>query len=460
MRPYRGERSTEPGRVAYCGVIEPRPRGERRFVVTLGAIALVGFALRCAYVIVMGPHIDMGLDAAWYVVEGHALSAGHGYVDPRVWLTSGGFKPTANFPPLWSGVLGLADRVGLGTSFRNQLVGGMLGSMTILVTGLVGRRVGGKRVGLAAAAIVAVSPMLIAADGSLMSESLYVLLITGAVLCGYRAMDRPNIARFTVVGVLLGLGALTRSDAMFLAPIVLVALIWRLPHRRASSLQIRAILAVSLAAGFAVPFGAWTAYSSSRMGGLTVATSNSGNMLSGANCGSTYYGDLIGAWDEHCAGNLEPGMDERAWASEARGVGIRYAERHAARLPLVVPSRILRAWGLWDPVQTAHLEVFETRNIRWQLFGWGFDLALLATATVGAFVARRRRLQVAPMVAVVLGVIVTAALSNGNQRFRLDADPVVAVFAANAIIAALGHRSRRSDHTVVDAPSYAAQSSL
>ena len=69
--------------------------------------------------------------------------------------------------------------------------------------------------------------MLIAADGSVMSESLYVALVTAAMLLSYRALAEPSVARFALVGLVVGLAALTRADALFLAPILAGALGWK-----------------------------------------------------------------------------------------------------------------------------------------------------------------------------------------------------------------------------------------
>ena len=76
--------------------------------------------------------------------------------------------------------------------------------------------------------------------------------------------------------------------------------------------------------------------------------------------------------------------------------------------------------------------MIESRNERWQYLGWAYDLAVLVVAVPGTVLLVRRRAELAPMVAVVVAVIVTAALSYGNQRFRLSAEPVVAVAAATA----------------------------
>ncbi len=414
------------------------------FVGALVAVALGGFVLRVLYLLVVGPRIDLGLDATWYHVEGRILAEGLGYSDPRWWLLTGGAKPTANFPPLWPVVLAGANLVGLRSVQANQYVGALLGSVTVVVTGLIARRVAGPLTAVVAAALVGVSPMLIAADGSLMAESLYVLVITVAVLLAHRALERPTVWRFAAVGAVVGLAVTTRSDALFLAPIMLVALIWTVPGQGAWR---RMGLAAALVAALAVPVGTWTIYASARMDGLVLATSNSGNMISGANCPSTYQGRLLGAWDQSCADDLAPDADELAFAAQGRQKGIDHALANPERLPLVAAARVLRMAGLWDPVQTARLEAVETRHPDWQLLAWGWDLVLLGGATVGAVILFRRRVRLAPMVAVVLGVAFTAAVSNGNQRFRLAADPILAIAAAVALAAAVVSLRRRRDRS-------------
>ena len=90
-----------------------------------------------------------------------------------------------------------------------------------MLTGCIGRRLGGRAVGLTAAALTAVYPMLIAVDGALMSETLSIPLLYGAVLVAMVAIDQPALWRWVVVGVLLGLTMLTRADAVI--PVVLIA---------------------------------------------------------------------------------------------------------------------------------------------------------------------------------------------------------------------------------------------
>lgn len=403
---------------------------EDNFAGLLIAVFVCGIAARLLYVNFVVPHILMGFDAAWYVTEGHALLRGHGYVEPRVFLSTDQFLPTANFPPLWPGLLAAANWLGLDSSTASRYVGVGVGSLSIIVTGLTGRRVAGPFVGVLAALLVALNPMLIAADGSLMSESLYVLLVTTVVYLLTCSLERPRGRQFGLAGFVLGLAALTRSDAVIILAVLVVALWWSL---RVVPMRQRLGSILILLTAFSIPFGAWSWSRSSQMGGLVLATSNSGNLLTVSNCNGTYYGTRLGAIDEACASNLKPGENEREWAATARKKALRYTREHWERTPVVAAARMARVWGFWSPQPQARLEELETRNYHWQLLGWGYDLVLVLGAIPGLIFLHRWRKTIVPMLAVIIGVTVTAAISNGNHRFRLAADPVVAICAAFSV---------------------------
>ena len=414
----------------------------------LAIIAAAGLAARIAYVAVIGTGLTLGFDAQWYGLQGGLIDSGLGYIDPDAFYQRFLGEPTATFPPLWPIVVAGANRLGLATTTHLQLVGAVVGSATVVLAGLLGRRVAGPRVGLVTALIVAGSPMLIAADGSVMSESLYVALVTAVMVLSYRALAAPSVLRFGLVGLMLGLAALTRADALFLAPILAGALGWRVTSGSPARRLALAATTLAVTVGVLTP---WVVYSSTRMGSTVLVSTNSGGMLQGANCRSTYYGPLLGAWDPTCGRPRQQSESELAWASEARGRALDYARSQPARLPLVATARVLRTWGLWAPADQARLEAVETRDEGWQIFGWGYHMVVLGLAVPGTVILVRRRAELTPMAALAVAVVVTAALSNGNQRFRLAIDPVLAVLAATTILAAL-RRFRPGPPTAGDEP--------
>src|SRR5205807_3574540 len=118
-------------------------------------------------------------------------------------------------------VLSVVSLLGGTGELAHRSLGALLGAGTIVLIGLLGRRVSGERVGILAAAIAAVYPILVAADGALMSETLYGLLIAAALLVALRLLDRePGLPLAAALGALVGLATLTRAEALLLLPLL------------------------------------------------------------------------------------------------------------------------------------------------------------------------------------------------------------------------------------------------
>ena len=402
----------------------------RRFVLIVAGLALVGFLLRAVYVFAVAPS-NLGPDALWYFFVSATVAHGDGYVDPGSFFHHmGSSVPTATFPPGWTLVLAAARFVGINSQQGLRLIGAALGSVTVVLTGFVGRRVAGNRVGIVAAAIVAASPLLIAGDGSLMSEPLYVALVTGSVLLAYSTLAAPTWPRFVGLAVLAGAATLTRSEGILVVGAIVVVTLWRAPLDRGHVLKFCAISAAT----FLVVLAPWTIRNVLNFDEVVPLSTNSGSLVEGANCPSTYSGRLLGAWDYRCLTTVKQlGADPAVAATSLRRGG-RYALDNVARWPLVGAARVLRTWGAWDPVAQADLEAVETRNSHWQLAGWFYGVVSIAAGVVGLVVLVRRRTTVALLVTVIIAVTVSALLSWGNQRFRLAAEPAVAVLAAVAAV--------------------------
>ncbi len=105
-----------------------------------------------------------------------------------------------------------------------------------------------------------------------------------------------------------------------------------------------------------------------------------------------------------------------------------------SRLPLVVAVRELRVLGLYHPLAQTRLEAIETRSYRFQVVAWACWLPVMALGTLGMVRLVRMRRPVWPLLAVLVALFVTVALSHGNQRFRTAAEPLMLVAAAAAIV--------------------------
>ncbi len=411
----------------------------RVFAFRLGLIVVAGWLARVAFIEWFGPHLHFGLDTTWYELTSGLIVDGKGFSDPATFFSTGRAVPTAFRVPLFPGFLALVTQAFDSSRHTFQLAGSVAGAVTIGLTGLLGRRVAGDRVGLLGAGVVAISPALWNVDASVMSETLQVPIVTGIVLALYWALDKPRSVRWVIVGLGFGFAILNRADAVVFLIVTLVVLV--VVGRVRALPRVAVVTAVMLAA--AVVVTPWLVRNHRSIGSATLSTVDSAEALAGANCASTYGFPRIGLWDPRCVQGVDAEMSEVDRRDELLRRGTRYAGEHVWMTPVVGAARALRVWGVWEPVTQSRDESVESRNTRWQLVVWAFTLMLLAAAVIGFAIARRRRYELVPIVALLIAVSVGAVATYGKQRFRVVAEPELAVLAAIALVAIWDRRSRR-----------------
>ncbi|MGH2892341.1 MAG: glycosyltransferase family 39 protein [Solirubrobacteraceae bacterium] len=392
----------------------------------LAAIALSGLVLRViyAYAIVKGKPL-LG-DALEFQQQANLLASGHGLIAPQVWLTQHVARPSADKPPVYVLLETVISLFGGRTWAWHDIVDLVAGTATICVTGLLGNRVGGGggrgvRLGLIAAALAAVYPLLIAADGSLRSESVFALFVTLSLLCALRLREAPSIRRAITLGFVIALAALTRSEGLLLA----VLLPFGLAGWRRGLTSVAACLVV---------LSPWLVYCWITFGQPVLISTNVGGLLAGANCSRTYHGPLLGQWDLAC---LPPGVGGTEITNEAvesdhlRDVGLRYARHHAGRLPVVVAARIGRSFELFRPRQQWAIEAFfEGRNEKVEKAGVLVYYVVALLAIAGTVLLWRRRGPWRILLAPLVIVAFVSVTGYGFTRFRVGAEPALIVLAA------------------------------
>src|SRR4051794_28588708 len=187
----------------------------RAFVLRLAPLLVVALGLRLAYSLLLVKTQPLLGDGLEFHTLAYSIADHHSYAQAS-FLTPDLVRPTADKPPLYPLVLALFTVVGGLGWIPHQIAGALIGTGTVAVTALLGRRVGGDFVGLFAGGLAALYPLLIAADGSYRSESLYALLLVSTLLSAYGLWDRPTAFRAAVCGVLIGLATLTRTEAVVL----------------------------------------------------------------------------------------------------------------------------------------------------------------------------------------------------------------------------------------------------
>jgi 4-amino-4-deoxy-L-arabinose transferase-like glycosyltransferase len=427
-------------------------RRPTRFALGLALLAIAGLGIRLFYALAVVGRDPLIGDALEFHLLANYLADGHGYVQALRFRDSGVAWPTAFKPPLYPFVLAVVSWFGGEGYVAHHLITCVLGTGTVLLVGLLGRRAGGETTGLVAAGLAAVYPMLVVIDGSLRSESLFALTTALALLAAYRLHDAPGRGPALLFGLAVGAAALTRGEGVLLLALPGLPLAWR----AGPQLRRRLRLVVAIGAGFLVVVGPWVARNWIHFDRPLVLSTNLGDVIAGANCDQTYSGEFRGLYSFECV-KIRTERNEAAVSERLRRRGLRYARRHADGLPAVMAARLGRTWDLYRPRQQAHLSRFwEKRNLRWQEAGVASGYLLVLLAVVGVVTLRRRGDPVLILISPIVMVSVSSVLFYGFTRFRAPADVALPVLAAVALARAgeiaRARRRGRSDPPPAPAP--------
>ena len=414
-----------------------RKGDDRRFWRILLLIALGALVLRVGYVAFAKTNQPIHGDQLFYNAEANRLARGDGFLepfDPQA-LSRGvireGKDPAADHPPLTVIVLAPVSFVTSQALIPQRLTMAVLGTVAVVVIGLLARRLAGDRAGWIAAGIAAIYPNLWVNDGLIMSETIATLVVALALLYAYRLIREPNVWNALIVGALCGLAALTRAELVLLVPLLAVPA--ALVARSVATAQRWRLAGIGVLAA-AVLIAPWVGYNLARFEEPTYLSTNDGIALLGSNCDSVYFGDGIGLTDLKCLGP-NPRGDQSVDSKIFRDRAFDYIRDHKKRAVLVAFARVGRTWSLYRPWDMINYNKGEGRE------GWVTTLGLIAyyplliAAVAGWVVMRRRRRRSWPLLVPALVVTIASAATYGQTRFRVPAEPTLVVLAAVAIAA-------------------------
>ncbi len=181
----------------------------------LGLITASGLALRLL-VVILSRHEKVTGDGYEWSAQGNLNAAGHWFVSPFT------LKPDALRPPAWAMVLTIWAWFGQHSWLSQQVLGCLIGSVTVLLVGLCGRQLVGDRVGLLAAGIAAGYAGLWVYERAILSETLLLPEIALFILLVYRFRENPTLRAAAVLGGMSGLMAITRSEQVLTFPLVVL----------------------------------------------------------------------------------------------------------------------------------------------------------------------------------------------------------------------------------------------
>ena len=398
---------------------------------------LTALVLRAGWVLAVDREGFALNDALMYHSAAENLSRGDGYVP----FTGG---PTARWPPGLTTVLGGLYWVFGVHPIVGELFNALVGAVTVVLLMLIAERVFDRGTAIVAGVMLALLPGPILWTDVLVSETLYTGLFVLAILVLVRA--RPTWRWLLVFGVVIGVGALVRGEALtwILLPVVMW---WRVVPWRAHARVV--LVAIAAAAVVLVP---WTIRNAVVMDAFVpVATNASETLWSGHNP------DATGAqvypteeFDDQFDQSLPALELERAKA--LRNDAIEFMVKHPVRELELIPLKLIHlnrgdsyaldwvnAPGVGEIPPLSPIEV-ERISVLADLGYYG----LLTLTVVGGLVLGRRfwRSPIGRIAATsfATALVLYGFVYYGNYRYRLPYEPLMVLIAAALVTGAFRRR--------------------
>lgn len=400
------------------------------WLLALAAIFSLALGLR----VVAALHFDgaptFGNDAGWYDFFGHQIAGGHGYSLPDGAATS-------RWPPGYPIFLGAIYKASGGSAEAARLAQAALGALTAVLAAEFGRRLYGRREGIAAGVIVAVLPVLVLYSALLLSEVLFTFLIMAAFVLAV-SRSRWSIA---AAGVAFGLATLVRAQGILLV-LPAFGVWWSRGYFDAERRRETAVLAGVIVIAAGATLVPWTIRNATQLHTFAPVATNLGlNLWTGNNPDAT--GAVMNApvadFERETAQFANP-KKEVEFDKLARDAALKYVVHHPltalGRAPekLIATYRNDRSFSAWyEPAGVRYLDP----DVRARI-GRIADVsyyALMLAATAGLVMLAKAR---APDLVFPLGVIVVWSLVSviffGDTRYHVPLLPVLALPAACGLV--------------------------
>lgn len=385
----------------------------------LWVIIVLALILRIVYAF-LAPQIDPFLktnplhgDAAAYDGIARNLLAGYGFAS-----TPG--KPTAFWPPLYPFFLaGLYRLLGYQLLWA-RLAQAFLGAIAVGATAEAARIILGWRVALLTALGMTLYPHLVYFGAWLIAEALYMALLGLALWVAAFLQRQERLIGFAMLGILLGLGALTKPAGLMLIPLV-VLWVWVAPPQRPPHVRLAQSLMIVL--GAAAVILPWTVRNYRVFHAWVPISTNGGYTFYGANNPHAFGGHREGFPP------ALPGFSEPQAEQEYYRLGMEWIVHHPTDFISIAGRKLVR---LFSPLSVASYE----QDYPLPLAGLvrGAYTAFLGTALAGAWLLRHRWREVAIFYTLVLRVLLGAVLFYGDARYTLPMVPSLVVFASVLLI--------------------------
>jgi 4-amino-4-deoxy-L-arabinose transferase-like glycosyltransferase len=410
----------------------------RRF--ELPAVVALAAALRLLMLLLWSP--ELSGDAVDYDRLARSLVEGRGYVNPMG-------EPTSWRPPLYPAFVATGYLLSSGSIQGVRVLQAVLDLGTVTCTYIIGRSLFGRNSGLIAALLVALNLGTVAATGRLLSETLFTFLLLAGTAVSDRWLRAVRGGRSTAAvvlgigaGALLAGGTLTRG-ILLLYPIVLVAVaaVFRPSKPRAEQApsvsgccwRATSLGSLALLSAFALILTPWVLRNYRVHGAFVPVATQVGMTLYGSY--NPPRGWIFGILPQ----DSTTAAAERLPEPEASAALVRGALGSIRAFPL----RTLKLEGLkilyfWAPFDWEILPFYGAFNPTYAF------VALWALMYLAFYFRRGSVLTTAAVWLPILYLFGMALIFYGSPRFRLPAEPLLALFAAAQLVAVDRRVGRRT----------------
>jgi 4-amino-4-deoxy-L-arabinose transferase-like glycosyltransferase len=404
-------------------------RIKHQFGFWLGLWTAVGLIIRFA-TIAGRLHRHPRGDTAYFYGIATLLVKGRGFINPFILTGSHRIVQTASFPPLFVFLLVIPVALGIHHFIALRILSCVIGAAGVAMSGIAGREIAGRRVGLIVAFLMAVYPNVWDNAEIVAMETLTPLLVALVLWTAYRFWRNPSVRNAVFAGLATGVAALGRDELALLVPLIFIPLAL---GRRQLALRRRFLLVAVGVGASLLPVLPWIGYNLTRFEKPVFISSGLGTTLASANCDETYHGQFLGYWSYPCqnATGKNPLADESFNNAHDQKFALHYVRTHLGRLPVVVLARIGRGFGFFRPRQQIIFDWFvETRPWHWAFAGLYMYYVLFALSIPGAIVLHRRRIPVFPLMMVGVDVVLSMVVTFGQTRYRAPFELSLVILAS------------------------------
>ncbi len=426
-----------------------RPGGRRSAMLLLGAAVLLAAAARLVFCLeIVGFHAPLRGDEIDYHALASSIAAGDGFA-------GAGGEATAARPPLWPLVLAGVYRLAGPSPEAGRALAIIIGTLVVPLVYAAAKGAFPKRpaVPAVAALLAAVNPTLIFMSSYLLAENLSIVLMLLAVtVVSAGVSGERGLRSYLAAGALLGLGSLARPP---LFPVALFMAAWAV-IAGAGVFRRRLARAAVLGAGLAAALAPWAVRNEARLGSPVLFTTHGGMTFYQGNNPSvrdepSYRGgvaplEALPGWKGVLAKEGEVERDREAWR-----LAREFVAGNLSSVPRMALWKFVRFWRFGGDMGLSGVRSgwWWDKGSRLGALASSLDVFFLHSIVViplfiaGLAFALRETRRLANLHAIVIVHTATALFFYGSLRSRAPVEPVIAIFAAYAIVRLLALAARR-----------------